>query len=911
MTIGDHKKGSIVRIHLINFLTYSRTEFYPGPNMNMVIGPNGTGKSTVVCAIALGLGGKTEVLGRAKELQEFVKHGEQDATVEIELKNSPRNTIIKRKFSKGSNGSKWFLNDKVAGFAQMNPQKLLGETQRAAGKNLLENHQTLIENQIELKKLQSKLSVVESDLKTLQDKNSRLENDVKLVQEKDKIAADIKKMEAMYCVAKYHEDTQTYLAGKEQLKALEQEYRRVSSDLNPLREQVQQLKAEIQECLANDRKLKGKLDSEVKQLEKVLTLNEQQATQTEKLNRRIADLKNEERERIKNISGLEKEIEKLKEDLRLKENVLIKKEIMNNECLIPEPIPKIAKLNAQLEECRQRAQKLSNDSAAIQEQKSEYVQRYQDYNSEKSNIMEQLHNLDDIQNQKLRILREANKNAYEALMWLRSNSESFEGKVYEPLFLELSIKEKQFSTAIESAVGTGNLFTFVCENQNDYYKFRQKVIKEQKFRVNIAMPARDLDFYYENSDRRNALKYGFGGVALDFIEGPDVILSYLCQVSQLHKYPIALKEFGDSDIKRIEGSGQFNRFICGTLLTTIKSAYGSHSVRVEPVRPARFLSFTVDQEVKHQLENRKHAIEREIAENEHFKTEIESKDAKIQAKHREISEEKKEIDGLKRAIFNLVSEYKNYVMKLETKEKTLEREVNRPTKEEELVQLKQKLLELQKTRAKCTLEGPAIVKKTYQLNSKVVINKLSEIDKHIEVKRKEDEIRNRLDNEQDITNRINLQQTISDQNKQKARQSKSAVDKMKETAKRDLLDILNLEDIEETSAELHDKAIELHAQLENINDVDPSVVAEYRQRAKQIEDMEKSFNSNKSAADDHEQEMKELHDSWHEELTGIATVISQAFSDNFAVIGCVGEVRIKDDPDYREWGIEIWVKFRY
>jgi chromosome segregation ATPase len=47
---------------LTNFLTYSDTEFYPGPNMNMVIGPNGTGKSTVVCALALGLGGKPEVL---------------------------------------------------------------------------------------------------------------------------------------------------------------------------------------------------------------------------------------------------------------------------------------------------------------------------------------------------------------------------------------------------------------------------------------------------------------------------------------------------------------------------------------------------------------------------------------------------------------------------------------------------------------------------------------------------------------------------------------------------------------------------------------------------------------------------------------------------------------------------------
>jgi signal recognition particle GTPase len=53
--------GSILRIKLRNFLTYDSTEFFPGPHMNMVIGPNGTGKSTVVCAIALGLAGKPDV----------------------------------------------------------------------------------------------------------------------------------------------------------------------------------------------------------------------------------------------------------------------------------------------------------------------------------------------------------------------------------------------------------------------------------------------------------------------------------------------------------------------------------------------------------------------------------------------------------------------------------------------------------------------------------------------------------------------------------------------------------------------------------------------------------------------------------------------------------------------------------
>lgn len=51
-----YQPGSIVRVKLANFVTYTAVEFFPGPSLNMVIGPNGTGKSTLVCAICLGLG---------------------------------------------------------------------------------------------------------------------------------------------------------------------------------------------------------------------------------------------------------------------------------------------------------------------------------------------------------------------------------------------------------------------------------------------------------------------------------------------------------------------------------------------------------------------------------------------------------------------------------------------------------------------------------------------------------------------------------------------------------------------------------------------------------------------------------------------------------------------------------------
>lgn len=75
-----HKKGTIYRVKLHNFMTYSDVELFPGceappaslltlparrPQMNFVIGPNGTGKSSVVCALCIGLGGHPKVFSHS------------------------------------------------------------------------------------------------------------------------------------------------------------------------------------------------------------------------------------------------------------------------------------------------------------------------------------------------------------------------------------------------------------------------------------------------------------------------------------------------------------------------------------------------------------------------------------------------------------------------------------------------------------------------------------------------------------------------------------------------------------------------------------------------------------------------------------------------------------------------------
>ena len=140
--------------------TYTSVEVCPGPNLNVVIGPNGTGKSTIISAICLGLAGKTEVLGRQKKVADFVQTGHETAVIEVELHNEPRPTIIRRTITKASNSSTWQLNgkasrqedvleavaalniqvsnlcqflpqDKVPEFARMTPEQLLEATEQA------------------------------------------------------------------------------------------------------------------------------------------------------------------------------------------------------------------------------------------------------------------------------------------------------------------------------------------------------------------------------------------------------------------------------------------------------------------------------------------------------------------------------------------------------------------------------------------------------------------------------------------------------------------------------------------------------------------------------------------------------------------------------------------------------------
>lgn len=101
----------------------------------MIIGPNGTGKSTIACAIAIGLGFPakvrfspsvsfglrlirrvlllSQVLGRSTKISQYCKNDSNEETwIEIELKGKPgkKNLVVRRFLQRDSERSKFTLN---------------------------------------------------------------------------------------------------------------------------------------------------------------------------------------------------------------------------------------------------------------------------------------------------------------------------------------------------------------------------------------------------------------------------------------------------------------------------------------------------------------------------------------------------------------------------------------------------------------------------------------------------------------------------------------------------------------------------------------------------------------------------------------------------------------------------------
>ncbi|XP_043262042.1 structural maintenance of chromosomes protein 6 [Colletes gigas] len=81
------KAGKIKKILVRNFMCHDAMEVILNPNVNFIVGRNGSGKSAILTALTVGLGARANITSRGTSVKSFIKKGKHSAMVEVTLLN--------------------------------------------------------------------------------------------------------------------------------------------------------------------------------------------------------------------------------------------------------------------------------------------------------------------------------------------------------------------------------------------------------------------------------------------------------------------------------------------------------------------------------------------------------------------------------------------------------------------------------------------------------------------------------------------------------------------------------------------------------------------------------------------------------------------------------------------------------
>ena len=278
-------------------MTYKHCVFKPGPRINLVIGPNGVGKSSILCAVVLGLGGKPKLLGRQKLLANFVRRVDLNASntdravIRITLKADPddpsmdQDPMIERSFARGSSVSKWKINNKnsnqtevdkivrdifqirldnlcmflpqdiVGNFSQYTPQQILKETQLAilgeSSVNKQEELQKLVDEDRHRDSKRKQLEAEKTKQQHLRD-SQHAEVAAFLEYRKKKVALD-KRCGKLFFL-EFQEMQQRGLILKSAKKAARKAFDLVNKEYEPLQKDVDEIKKLVSKSVKTERK---------------------------------------------------------------------------------------------------------------------------------------------------------------------------------------------------------------------------------------------------------------------------------------------------------------------------------------------------------------------------------------------------------------------------------------------------------------------------------------------------------------------------------------------------------------------------------------------------------------------------------------------------------------------------------
>ncbi|CAO3684313.1 unnamed protein product [Umbelopsis vinacea] len=939
---SGYVSGSIVRIALKNFVTYNWCEFFPGPQLNMIIGPNGTGKSTIVCAIALGLGGSTSVLGRARNISEFVKTGQTDATIEIELKRiSGPNLIIQRSIQKANNSSQWKLNgenksqkdvmnaisrmniqvdnlcqflpqDKVAEFAQLSPPQLLERTQVAVGeKQMSEWHDKLITLKKEEKQLRSERQSDEDHLKTLRDRNTYLERDVVKMQQREAILKKIAMLRAKIPLAQYAEAKKSFDTSRIARQTAHESYTRYKNENAPM-DAIKRSQDEKMKVLNHTLNQKNQLaDQHEHKLKEISSQIQRVAGDISETRNKIITIQERAVPRAQLITDLKSIIQRLESALA-----------------DGPPASDTSEIQTEIDGLSRENRDTKDDLSELADSQRDQERLLRNLQQAVDTKKRQLQDLQNVRKQRLEKLKEKDLDTFKAVQWLEENRDRFTGPVYEPMLLEINIKDPRYASAIESILGGAqgpHLKVFTCELQQDYRLFTSEVVDKLNLKVNVGWPGRINSDSMSHPIAVEKIQNVFNleTYVSNMIELPPTLLGYLCQLTMIHAIPMSLNPANEAMISE---SGKFRRYIVqDTMYEVRKYSYGSGGQQTSSrkIRNAEYLSNSVDTQVKTRTENElKTLLERQTEANEK-KQSLKQRERELTQRHNELQHLRETAVTKKKEIMQALQKYDARRLKLESKRKDLVEALAKPGEDQiEITHAEQQLKRSILKRIELATQYRTI------LESEYIPTAMRRIETELELTQVKAEIEyfNRLyDDRTQALKEAQLEFDTADAAYKAAKvkaksaytMAKRAGDELREQVSPDesaqyaeLFRKFQNEEVEISLNQIEDEINSEQAKADALKAANPRAMQHYEQRLKEIKTLEGHMINRKARLDTIDANIAQLRNLWEPRLRSLVGTISAKFSTAFQEIDCTGEVTISEHENFEQWGIDILVKFR-
>ncbi|KAI7872034.1 hypothetical protein BDF14DRAFT_1755553 [Spinellus fusiger] len=930
-------EGSIVRIILKDFVTYDYCEIEPGPQMNMIIGPNGTGKSTIVCAIALGLGGSPSLLGRAKNITEFIKTGADEATIQIELKRTrERNVVIQRTIQKSSKSTPWKIDnkttthkevlstiarlniqvdnlcqflpqDKVSEFAQLTPSQLLEKTQEAAGKkNMSRWLQQLIEWRQTQKTLQKSHEGSQMYLKTLMDRNAGLEKDVFKLKQREAALNKVAILKAMLPLAKYSEAKTAYDEAKEDEKSKKDQLQALEDSHRPLQIAVNRQERESASASNTLAILKDQVKQHAEKLVRDMDNIDKSKQTVLSARSEIEGLKRREEQRKADTLALENKIAYAKEKLGPEPAV-------NNTDEINKTIEDI---NIQLSQCADKTLELRQKDTECSRKKNENI-------NEIAENKKELAEMQNIQERRLRNLRQTHEDTYKGFQWLRANRSMFKGRIYGPIQLAVNVKNEQYASIVETVLGGekgSHLRTFVCEYQEDYQLFTRETIDKLNLKLTVSWPG-EIDAKSIQplmSEEKLKKEYNMDHFVVNLLDGPPLVLKYLCQQSKIHLIPVTINQCSQ---EKIVNSDKFKKFIIKSNLYEVnKYSYGKggRQTAIRMFKPATILADSINNELKQNITKRLSELEAEATVIQETKNDITRQRETISQKENELRHEKESQQALKKDVNLRRNRWQAGKMEIESMEEDLILKKSRPDKAaQDIKRLETHITSEVIARAKLSSQ----YKTSLQSYVDTVIERNSGSLTALYFSAKYEAIKqfSRLQMK-DLSNMREMYTKAIETSAEKKKtahvyfkDAERAGNDLKEellSEFREIFEKWKISGLDENEMELEDAINSESAKADAIKASNPRAMENYENRLAEIDKYTAKVNSDKHRLDELSKKIETVKLHWEPRLNKLVSRINAKFSEAFQRIDCVGEVCVSPHEDFDKWGIEIRVKFR-